>query len=103
DLDDYNHEVHEGCHITSMAGTWLTIVEGFGGMRVIDNQLHFNPVLPNHWTSLSFTIHFRGHLLAINIDKQSIRIIDQRDSAIELFISGNGYLIKPGTELLVQL
>jgi trehalose/maltose hydrolase-like predicted phosphorylase len=31
DLDDYNKEVEEGCHITSMAGTWMSIVEGFGG------------------------------------------------------------------------
>ena len=29
DLDDYNNEVSEGLHITSMAGTWLSIVEGF--------------------------------------------------------------------------
>jgi maltose phosphorylase len=25
DLDDYNKEVEEGCHITSMAGTWMSI------------------------------------------------------------------------------
>ena len=36
DLDDYNKEVEEGLHITSMAGTWLSIVEGFGGMRVLN-------------------------------------------------------------------
>jgi maltose phosphorylase len=33
-FDDYNKEVEEGCHITSMAGTWMSIVEGFGGMRI---------------------------------------------------------------------
>jgi maltose phosphorylase len=33
DLDDYNKEVEEGCHITSMAGTWM-ICGRFGGMRV---------------------------------------------------------------------
>ena len=44
DLDDYNHEVHEGCHITSMAGTWMSIVEGFGGMRIKDNTLSFEPI-----------------------------------------------------------
>jgi maltose phosphorylase len=46
DLDDYNKEVEEGCHITSMAGTWMSIVEGFGGMRVKDNALHFSPKIP---------------------------------------------------------
>ena len=28
DLDDYNREVKDGLHVTSMAGTWLSIVEG---------------------------------------------------------------------------
>jgi trehalose/maltose hydrolase-like predicted phosphorylase len=30
-------KVEEGCHITSMAGTWMSIVEGFGGMRIKDD------------------------------------------------------------------
>jgi maltose phosphorylase len=42
DLDDYNNEVADGLHITSMAGTWLAIVQGFGGMRVKNDKLHFN-------------------------------------------------------------
>jgi maltose phosphorylase len=103
DLDDYNHEVHEGCHITSMAGTWLAVVEGFGGMRVINDQLHFNPLLPPGWTVLTFTIHFRRHLLSVAIDTRNIRVIDQGDSAMELFINSTGYPIEPGIELSVQL
>ena len=43
DLDDYNKEVEEGLHITSMAGTWISIVEGFAGMRVKENNLFFTP------------------------------------------------------------
>ena len=43
DLDDYNKEVEEGLHITSMAGTWMSIVEGFGGMRVIEDKLCVRP------------------------------------------------------------
>lgn len=62
DLDDYNKEVHEGLHITSMAGTWLSIVEGFAGMRVKNGELVFNPHLPKHWKSLSFKVDFRGDI-----------------------------------------
>ena len=39
--DDYNKEVHEGLHITSMAGTWLSVVEGFGGFDVRDGMCPF--------------------------------------------------------------
>ena len=67
DLDDYNHEVHEGLHITSMAGTWMSIVEGFGGLRVRDGQLHFTTMLPSKWTSFSFKVRFRGRTLKVKV------------------------------------
>jgi len=65
DLDDYNHEVHEGCHITSMAGTWLSVVQGFGGMRNFDNKLSFNPSIPKEWKSYSFKINYRGAIVQV--------------------------------------
>ncbi len=69
DLDDYNHEVDEGCHITSMAGTWMSIVQGFGGMRVSDEgKLSFNPQIPKEWKSYSFTINFRNQILKIKVN-----------------------------------
>src|SRR5690606_14760903 len=49
DLDDYNNDTEDGCHITSMAGTWMSIVKGFGGMRVRDGELHFDPFIPDQW------------------------------------------------------
>ncbi len=67
DLDDYNHEVHEGLHITSMAGTWMSIVEGFGGMRVKDGTLSFTPRIPKQWDAYSFKINFRNQILKINV------------------------------------
>ena len=67
DLDDYNKEVHEGLHITSMAGTWLSIVEGFAGMRVKNGELHFTPRLPKHWESLSFKVIFQGEIKEIKL------------------------------------
>ena len=67
DLDDYNKEVHEGLHITSMAGTWLSIVEGFAGMRVKNDELHFTPRLPKHWKSLSFKVIFQGETKEIKL------------------------------------
>lgn len=82
DLDDYNNEVSEGCHITSMAGTWLSIVEGFGGMRVHNNNLCFSPVLPDKWSALCFTICFRNFLISLRINHQTV----------ELFLKGSGIL-----------
>ena len=69
DLDDYNREVEEGLHITSMAGTWMSIVEGFGGMRIHNNILCFNPKIPKQWNAYSFKVNFRGNTIKVSIDK----------------------------------
>jgi maltose phosphorylase len=51
DLDDYNKEVEEGCHITSMAGTWMSIVEGF--VECVKNDtLNFSPKIPKQWKGI---------------------------------------------------
>ena len=74
DLDDYNKEVDEGLHITSMAGTWMSVVEGFGGVRVLKNQLHIDPILPNSWNEFSFRINFRNTLVKVVVNKNEIDI-----------------------------
>ena len=74
DLDDYNNELEEGLHITSMAGTWMTIVEGFGGLRIIDNQVHIDPKVPDAWKTLSFKINFRGTIINVKFSKQKITV-----------------------------
>lgn len=67
DLDDYNNDTEDGLHITSMAGTWMTIVEGFAGMRVKDGRLYLNPMLPPEWKGYKFRILFRGATLLITV------------------------------------
>jgi len=71
DLDDYNKEVEEGLHITSMAGTWMSIVEGFGGMRVINDKLSFKPQIPDQWQAYSFKVNFRNRIIKVNITAKS--------------------------------
>ena len=60
DLDDYNNEVHQGLHVTSMAGSWQIIVRGFAGMKILDGQLDFTPIIPEAWDSYTFKVNFRN-------------------------------------------
>ncbi|AMM52468.1 maltose phosphorylase [Rufibacter sp. DG15C] len=86
DLDDYNNDTEDGCHTTSMAGTWMSVVQGFGGMRVRDNILHFNPFIPAGWSSYSFKIRFRGHLLNVKVNKEGVEIENQHIQPLSLTI-----------------
>ena len=74
DLDDYNHEAHEGLHITSMAGTWMSIVQGFGGMRVENDEITFKPMLPKQWKSYRFRVLFQGKVIEVEVSGEGVRI-----------------------------
>jgi maltose phosphorylase len=52
-----------------MAGTWMSVVKGFGGMRVKDGKLHFNPFIPDKWKSYSFRLEFRNRVIKVKVTK----------------------------------
>jgi maltose phosphorylase len=88
DLDDYNKEVEEGCHITSMAGTWMSIVEGFGGMRVKNDTLHFEPKIPKEWKAYSFKINFRNQILKVSVTHNETTFSVDDDQDLEIIVNG---------------
>ncbi|WP_374541759.1 glycosyl hydrolase family 65 protein, partial [Flavobacterium sp.] len=93
DLDDYNKEVHEGLHITSMAGTWMSIVEGFGGMRVKQDKLTFEPRIPKEWKGYSFKINFRNTIVKVNVTHEGASVSTEGNQALEVIINGGSQLI----------
>ena len=88
DLDDYNHEVHEGLHITSMAGTWLSIVQGFGGMRNFNNKLSFDPKIPHNWKSYSFKIKYRDQVIKVFKNHDGCKFYNESDTPVNITVSG---------------
>lgn len=103
DLDDYNKEVAEGLHITSMAGTWLSIVEGFGGMRILNSTVHFHPMIPGHWESYSFHVRFRGNLVKASVDAEKFEVQSLADTTMKVGINGTEYTLEPGADISVNL
>ena len=93
DLDDYNREVAEGCHVTSMAGSWLSVVEGFGGMCVRDGVLSFDPRLPETWESLSFKVNFRGRVLTVKVTSTAVEVSNEGDP-VEIALCGRRVLVE---------
>jgi maltose phosphorylase len=103
DLDDYNNEVADGLHITSMAGTWLAIVEGFGGMRILDGKISLNPLIPVNWLSYSFHARFRGLLFEVKVTNDSVSIRNISDKTLNLVISGKDYHVEGTGKLILSL
>ncbi len=94
DLDDYNKEVHEGLHITSMAGTWMSIVEGFGGMRVKNGTLSFEPKIPSEWQSYSFKVNFRNRIFKVQVTQSGTEIFVDGNQNVAIQLNGKSFEAK---------
>jgi len=103
DLDDYNHEVKEGLHITSMAGTWISIVEGFGGMRIREDMLSFNPLIPTEWKSYSFKVWYRENTLKINVTNSDVTIFNEVGDSLIFKIYGKEQKVLPNSSITIPV
>ena len=101
DLDDYNKEVHEGLHITSMAGTWMSIVEGFGGMRIKNDMLSFKPQIPKQWEAYSFKINFRNQIIKINVCKGHTHFELEGNKDLQILVNDKLITITPNNLVTV--
>jgi len=96
DLDDYNDNVKDGIHAASMAGTWSAVVNGFGGMRVYTNELHFEPRLPKEWNLLSFNVRYKGRKINIKLTKESVVFALLEGEPIEIYYFDEKILLEKG-------
>jgi len=101
DLDDYNKEVEEGLHITSMAGTWMSIVEGFGGMRIVEDKLSFIPRIPKQWKAYSFKINFRKRIFKITITHQETIFELESNEDTSIRVNGKRVVISPNQPTII--
>ena len=67
DLRDLEHNTRDGVHIASLAGTWIALVAGLGGMRDHDGELTFAPRLPPALRRLAFGVLVRGRRLRVEV------------------------------------
>ncbi|MBV9093951.1 MAG: glycoside hydrolase family 65 protein [Streptosporangiaceae bacterium] len=67
DLADVEHNTSDGVHMASLAGAWLALVAGFGGMRAGAGALSFRPHLPGGMEMLRFRLRYRGRKLRVTI------------------------------------
>ncbi|MEN9510812.1 MAG: hypothetical protein RLZZ370_631, partial [Bacteroidota bacterium] len=84
DLDNYNNDTEDGLHITSMAGSYLSIVQGFAGVRIREGVLHLSPALPKEWYSCAFSLLVSGQAVKVVFDKRETRIQNLGNQDIQL-------------------
>jgi alpha,alpha-trehalose phosphorylase len=104
DLDDLHHNSADGVHIASCGGVWMTLVQGFAGMRDAGRRLSFDPRLPGHWGSLSFSLAWRGRRIGVTLEQSRIRFeMLEGDRPVTVQVRGEQVEIRPGAPVEVAL
>jgi alpha,alpha-trehalose phosphorylase len=103
DLDDVHKNVRDGVHIANMAGTWMGLVMGFGGMRDYSGQLSFAPTLPKNWKGYSFRTFYRGRILNVSVARSGVTYELVSGEGFTILHRGIELSIEPGTSKTVPL
>ncbi|MEZ0163842.1 glycoside hydrolase family 65 protein [Kineococcus sp. LSe6-4] len=107
DLRNLHHNTGDGLHIASLAGTWLALVHGLGGMRDSGGTLRFDPHLPPGLSRLRFTVRWRAAKLCVDVTGTEVTYtvrdhgssIDLRHGEEELTVRSGQPVTRPVTPL----
>ena len=102
DLRDLEHNTRDGLHMAALAGTWIALVMGFGGLRD-HRQLCFAPRLPDVLSRLSFGLLYRGQRLRVTVTPDVATYTATGDEELRLVHHGTPFDLKPGTDVTLDI
>lgn len=82
-----------GIHSASIGGIWQVVVNGFGGVRMLDGRLYVHPHLPEKWTELQFPIYWKGARLHMKITHDMIEITNTSNKDVEFVLNGTEIVV----------
>ena len=95
DLRDLESNTGNGLHIASLAGAWLAVVAGLGGLRDFGGRLSFDPVLPQQVTGLEFNLRWLGAKLKVVIrdEEATYSVHDGADARLTICHAGEEFTV----------
>ncbi len=100
DLRDLQHNTRDGVHIASLAGTWIALIMGFGGLRHANGTISFAPRLPDGLARVAFTLVVRGRRLRVEVTHETATYSVADGKPLEIMHDGEKFIIsatKPQT------
>ena len=98
DLHDLHQNARDGVHVASLAGSWIALVAGLGGMRDFNGQLSFAPRLPSRINRLEFSLLWHGLRLRVDVAADEVTYSLRNGGG-----SARLELVHPGTPVTVTL
>ncbi|HEY4007724.1 MAG TPA: glycosyl hydrolase family 65 protein [Pseudonocardia sp.] len=104
DLENLHDNTGGGLHMANLAGVWLGLVAGFGGMRDHAGELTFAPRLPPGWRRLRFGMTWHSQQLRVTITREeaSYDVLDG-DRPMRLRHHGEEFTVDVGKQLTLKI
>ena len=93
DLGNLHDNTGDGLHIASLAGAWMVLVAGFGGMRARNGELRFAPRLPEGINRLALNVLYRGRRVGLAITPDEATYTLSQGDPIEVTHHGEKILL----------
>lgn len=89
-----------GVHTAACGGAWMVAVQGFAGLSADEACVSLSPHIPENWNSISFVTHWHGQRISVNVGKEKVSVVSDRENTeiVPLKVSGISRKIKPGEE-----
>jgi trehalose/maltose hydrolase-like predicted phosphorylase len=94
DLRNVQGDTDEGLHLAAVAGAWLAVAAGFGGLREDREDLELAPVLPRSLERVAFHVTWRGSLLHVEITRDGTTVSLRRGSPLTVVIDGTALSVE---------
>jgi alpha,alpha-trehalose phosphorylase len=88
DLFNTHKNTKDGIHTANMGGTYMAIVYGFGGVRLKEDGLHINPVLPKEWQEYSFRLLFENSKIEVRVNKDGSELTLLKGEPTSVWLGG---------------
>jgi len=99
DLDDLHGNAAHGLHMAAMAGSWLSLAWGYGGMRVVDGELRLRPQLPDAWHRYRFGVAWQRAHLRVEVDRTGVRYTVTRGDSVRFHHAGEPVRLRHGESI----
>ena len=94
DLFNTHKNTKDGIHTANMGGTYMAIVYGFGGVRLKEDGLHINPVLPKEWQEFSFRLRIWNSKIQVRVNGEGCELTLLEGEPIAVWLKGEKVLVK---------
>jgi alpha,alpha-trehalose phosphorylase len=99
DLRDLEHNTRDGLHLAALAGSWIALVAGFGGLRDHDG-LCFSPRLPEELSRICFCLTVRGGRLRVEITGEAASYSRLEGDPLPLSHHGEAFVVSAGAPVV---